>query len=185
MNLARTSLAIAIAIILAVFIAYAVYVFYEPPKNEYTSSKCYEKHNCQKLINDCQDERYRDDLSNSQDCYSEIRQTEEYKKCTEEKEECEETFQKQTARYKHSRNSFIILVIIGAGAIIGGIFLSHLAGIGSGFVGGGILIILWSILYTWTYWYRQNKYLKLVSLAVVLGILIYLGYRKIEKKFHQ
>jgi hypothetical protein len=133
MRLAKTFLAIGIAVIFAVFIGYGLYVIYEHPKY----GDCY-----------------------GADCYEDF----------------------GTRQYEYYRNSFFILIIIGTIALVAGILLSKMEGIGSGLMGGGILVILWSLAHTWEYWSSFNKYLKLGALGIVLIILIYLGYRKLERK---
>ena len=89
---------------------------------------------------------------------------------------------KTTEKYKHSRNSFYVLVSISIISIVAGILLSGLEGLGSGFIGGGVLIVIWSLIYTAEYWIRLNKYVKLIALGIILVILVVLGYKKIEKK---
>lgn len=171
MGLAKTFLAIGIAVIFAVFVAYALYIIYEPPKS-YSYDDCSKTYDCQKQISDCQD----------QDCRSSVTQSAQYKSCLELRDNCKEEFQKQTPRYIHSRNSFYILIVIGIIAIITGIFLTGLEGISAGLMGGGVLVVLWSLVYTWEYWFTLNKYVKLIALAIVLAILIYFGYKKLENK---
>ena len=72
--------------------------------------------------------------------------------------------------------------LIGLAAIIGGMSLKKLEGIGSGLLGGGILVVLWSLGYSWRYWSEFNEYVKLALLGLVLAVLIYFGYKKIEKR---
>ncbi len=189
MGLAKTFLAIGIAIIFAVFVSYALHVIYEPPTNDsYGGNKCYTEFNCQQKIYDCQGQynytspNYTQNYNN---CYTIITQSEEYKNCQEQFTKCSEDAQKHSARYVHSRNSFYILMVIGIIAIITGILLTGLEGIGSGLMGGGILVVLWSLVYTWQYWFTLNKYVKLVALGIVLIILIYLGYKKLENRLKQ
>jgi hypothetical protein len=73
------------------------------------------------------------------------------------------------------------LFIIALAAIIAGILL-RLESISAGFITGGVLIMMWSLIYTAEYWLQWNKYVKLTALGIVLVILVYLGYRKIEKR---
>jgi len=188
MRLAKTFLAIGIAIIFAVFVSYGLHVIYEPPKYDSSySNDCYKTYNCEQQINNCQkqyapsDPRYK----GYTDCRSTITQTAEYKSCQELYNKCNEEFQKQTPSYIHSRNSFYILIVIGIITIITGIFLTSLEGIGSGLIGGGVLTVLWSLFYTYQYWFTLNKYIKLIALGIVLAVLIYFGYKKIEKKLNK
>jgi len=160
MGLAKTFLAIGISVILAVFVGYALYVLYESPAYNYT----YDAGGC----------------STTYKCYDLAGN--EYATCQESYRTCVEEYEKQTPRYAHARNSFYILIILGIAAIVSGIFLNKLEGVAGGLIGGGVLIVLWSLIYSSDYWYTLNKYLKLVALGIVLVILIYLGYKKIEQK---
>ncbi len=145
MSLAKTFLAMGIAVIFAVFIGYGLYVIYEPP---------YERLNCS---------QYYDNINNYENA--------DYKSCMEQVSQLD---------YSRSRNSFFILIAIGILAIVGGTFFRHLEGIGSGFIGGGILVVLWSLFYTW--WLTWPRYIKVAALGVVLALLVYLGYTRIEEK---
>ena len=188
MSLVKTVLALGIAVIFALFVSYGLYVIYEPPKYDYYSnSQCNQDYNCDKQLDSCfnQNSNTKDTPNYYQEvdeCESKIRQSLEYKTCLESRDKCNEEFQKQTASYIYSRNSFYILFVIGIIAIIAGIFLTGLEGIGSGLIGGGILVVLWSLAYTWQYWISWSKYIKLIALGLVLLILIYLGYKRIESK---
>jgi len=183
MRLAKTFLAIGIAVIFAVFISYALYVIYEPPKDySFKTNDCYKTYNCQQQISDCQRQS---NYSDYEYCYSTVTRSTQYKTCQELYDKCNEEFQKKTPQYIHSRNSFYILMVIGIITIITGILLTGLEGIGSGLMGGGILVVLWSLVYTRQYWFTLNKYIKLTALGVVLAILIYLGYKKLENKLKQ
>ncbi|MEK6950505.1 MAG: hypothetical protein AABX13_02170 [Nanoarchaeota archaeon] len=73
-------------------------------------------------------------------------------------------------------------MIISIAAIVSGTYYRKLEGIGSGFIGGGVLVILWSLMYTWSYWLTWPKYIKVIALGMVLALLIYLGYTRIEGK---
>ncbi len=185
MGLAKTFLAVGIAVIFAVFVSYALHVIYEPPK-EYSSisNDCYKTYNCQQQVNTCR-QQYNYSDEGYQDCYSTVTQSAEYKTCQELYSKCVEDSTKKTPRYIHSRNSFYILIIIGIIAIVVGLLLTKFEGIGSGIMGGGVLIVLWSLAYTWQYWYTLNKYIKLVALGIVLIILIFLGYKKLESRLKQ
>jgi hypothetical protein len=188
MKLAKTFLALGIAIIFTVFIAYGLYAFYEPPKYETNTSTCDEEYKCHEHIDECQKNRVVESKNSNEplildhDCYDEAEKNTEYQQCREQSDACEAEYKKTTDRYKHARNSFYILLIIGMLAITGGIFLSGLEGIGSGFIGGGVLVVLWTLPYTWEYWFELHKYTKVAALGLVLALLIYLGYKKLDKK---
>ena len=51
--------------------------------------------------------------------------------------------------------------------------------VANGILGGAVLIILYG---TIRYWQHANDILKFILLGFALGILIWLGYNKIEKR---
>lgn len=185
MNLAKTFLAIGIAVIFAVFVGYGLHVVYEVPKNPFDVSRdesCYKTYNCNQQLDQCRKPGDYAFIPKDKECYSAVKQSTEYKTCEELQDKCIEEFNKRTPLYIHAKNSFYILIGIGLVAIIAGIFLTRLQGIGSGLIGGGVLIVLWSLIYTQSYWVLLNEYVKLGALGIVLIVLIYLGYKKLEKK---
>lgn len=164
MGLAKTFLAIGIAVLFVVFVAYALTVIYPSPSNAF--------------------EEY---ISNHGACNTQYRCTSgstNDTNCAESRERCLEEKYRQSGLYAHDRNSFYILLAIGLLSVVTGIFLTNLEGIGSGLIGGGILTILWSLIYTWRYWFALGKYVKLIALGIILVVLIYLGYKKLDKKKH-
>tara|TARA_Y100000034_G_C6651367_1_gene285120 strand:+ start:24 stop:611 length:588 start_codon:yes stop_codon:yes gene_type:complete len=187
MSIAKTFLAIGVAIIFSIFISFGLSVVYEAPEREFNpfgDDECSKTYDCQKQIKDCQ-EQYEPSTSEYRNCYSTVRQTAEYKSCDKLLDECREIAQKQTPRYKHTRNSFYILMVIGILSIILGSFIISLEGIGSGLIGGGVLITIISLFSTYEYWFTLNKYVKLAAVGLALAVLIYFGYKKIEKKLKE
>ncbi|MCD4666723.1 hypothetical protein K8R47_02850 [archaeon] len=188
MKLAKTFLAIGIAILFTVFIAYSLFTIYEPPKYyERGMNECYEQYDCDQFVEECQnlteiDEGEIPRPSKYDNCYNEALNNPEYVSCLENEDKCEENFNKTTPNYKHAKISFFILLIISIISIVIGMRLKHLEGIGSGFLGGGVLLILWALMYTGDYWFTLSKYMKLIALGLVLVILIYLGYKRLDKK---
>ncbi len=160
MKLTKTFLAIGISIIFAIFISYGLTVIYEKPSTSYAESP---RGLCKDLI---QKNEFGHTTWTTES-------SEAYNNCLDEKN-------KESELYNYSRNSFYILNLIGLAAIIGGISLRKLEGIGSGLLGGGILVVLWSLGYTRSYWSEFNEYVKLALLGIVLVVLIYFGYKKIE-----
>lgn len=187
MGLAKTFLAIGIAVLFVVFVAYGVYVVYEPPRYESTDGGCYEEFDCHNLTNECRPDKAINaseprPVEYDNNCYDRIYDSPEYRQCQEKEDECRESFIVTTDTYKHARNSFFALIIIGLLAMSAGVYFSGLEGIGAGLLGGGVLVILWTLPYTWRYWLEFNKYFKLVILGGVLVFLIYIGYKKLDKK---
>jgi len=201
MKLSRIFLAIGIAVIFAVFVGYALYVFYEPPKYYLDNNNtCYQQFYCENMTADCYSNKtlaaqtgypnygpepiayydtgvkYGGDYNYT--CYNEIINSAAYFQCQEQRDECNQEFQKSTARYVHARNSFYILVAISMIAIIVGAFFIGVEGVSSGIIGGGLLLIIWALMYTAEYWLTLGKYVKLLALFAVLALLVYIGYTK-------
>lgn len=187
--IAKTFLAIAISIVFAVFIGYALFTFYEPPNRDWQGGECYKKFDCERIgmspacLNATSlglgGEKAFPVAPVPMNCVAAY-DSPEYKTCVDNRQKCDDEFQQTTIRFKMIRNSFIVLVIIGLISIISGMFLSELEGIGSGFIGGGVLVIIWSLIYTTEYWTTLNKYMKLFALGLVLAVLIYFGYKKLD-----
>lgn len=163
-GLAKTFLAMGISVLFVAFVAYGLYALYEPPKAVYTDGEntCYQTFKCEELLT----------ASN------------EYRDCIDMRSECNQKAaeERQKPQIIYARNSFIILMSIGLAAIIAGIFLASLEGIGSGLIGGGVLVVVWALIYTARFWMTLHKGIKLAFLGLILGILIYFGYKKLEKK---
>ena len=191
MGLKQTALAIGIAIVFTVFIAYGLWVVYEPPKDYYEQSDCHKQYDCDGPIKACYpipeklDEETRPtpvDYMESEDCASDLRSSSEYRQCIDLRDDCQDAWRKTTDNYSHARNSFFILFLIALGAIIVGMYLK-MESISSGFITGGVFVLLWSLIYTADFWLTWNKYVKLIALGLVLVILVYLGWKKVEQKF--
>ena len=76
------------------------------------------------------------------------------------------------------RNVFIISGIIGIIVIIIGVIL-HLTSVSAGLFGGGVLTIIYG---TISYWSELADWARFIILGIALGILIWLGYKKLNKK---
>lgn len=192
MGLAKTFLSIGIALVFAAFVAYAVNTLYEPPKYyDEPKNDCPTKYDCYKQINECQLDEYKKmNISGPQyapvpipigeDCYSKYSGTPEFMACQKNLDICNQERSKKSPSYTHARNTFIMLLVIGITAIVGGSRITA-EGIGSGFIGGGILIILWSIINSWMYIYHMDRYLKLAGLGLALAVLIRIAHKRLEK----
>jgi hypothetical protein len=88
---------------------------------------------------------------------------------------CREEF--EDVRQGYERNVFIIAVGLGIIALIVGIALK-LPNVSSGIMGGGILTILYGII---RYWSDLPDYGRFIILGIALVILIWLGYKKINR----
>lgn len=90
---------------------------------------------------------------------------------------CREQF--EDARTLYNRNVFIVLVALGTGALVLGFFLSAVTAVSTGFLYGGLLSYFIANV---RHWSGMNEYLRVIELAVVLGVLVALGYRKLKDK---
>lgn len=182
MGIAKTFLAIGIAVIYVIFVAYGLTVFYEAPVIDYNIyEQCYKATACDDYFSECKAQIIENKTFEDPDCWSNVSQTEEYKACIESQDKCIQDLNENSDSYKYYRNSFYILIAIGLISMIAGMFIK-LEGIGSGIMGGGILVVVWSLMYTASYWLTLSKYFRLFALGVVLAVLIYFGYKKLEDK---
>lgn len=173
MSIAKSFLAVGISIMFVLFIGYAVFVFYEPPKKlQLEDTNCIQEYNCTKYF------PTRENLSIEKEIYP----NKKVNQCWEEQRNCLDLARESSPRFKNKRISFFILILVGLSAIILGIFLSKMEGIGSGFIGGGILTMIWALIYTSEYWSSISRYFKLFILGLTLFLMIYFGYRRMEKK---
>ena len=180
MSLIKTFLALGIAIIFTIFIAYGVYIFHPYPNN--LSNNIFNDCKYCDFVSECRDKL--GDVQEYPKCQNSIINSEKYKLCQKEYEECTQLNRERAENIKNKFNmtNFFILLFFSLLAIIIGFFLKNLEGIGSGFLGGGILLIIWSLVYTWEYWFGLNRYLKFGLLGVLLLFLIIVGYMVLEKR---
>ena len=68
---------------------------------------------------------------------------------------------------------FLMLAVL-----IGGVVLK-LESVSTGIMGGGALIIIYGIL---RYWGDASDALRFIILGIVLAVLVWIGYKKLEKK---
>lgn len=189
MSLSKTFLALGIAIVFAAFISYGINVVYEAPQYDYTQNDCYLKYDCYKAQRECEKQYMPNTTSpgmvaipEPNDCYIKTQNTTEYKTCMKELDRCNEEFTKQSPGYAHARNTFFLMLFIGLAAIAGGSRLKTAEGVGSGFIGGGVLVILFSIIQSGIYVYSLDKYIKLAGLGIALAVLVYIGYKRMDGK---
>jgi hypothetical protein len=182
MNLKKIALTIGIAVLFALLIGFAIDAFYTGPEHsDYCKQDAYrypEKiypgdENCPKI-------NYGDPI---------------YEACTGEEgyvayeidengcqvnpycETCQVEYNNVNKVY--SRNIFFITAIIGIVAILAGILFVKAEGIASGFMFGGILVIIYGTIRVFG---DLSKIMRVVVLFIELVLLIWIGYRKVEKK---
>jgi len=83
--------------------------------------------------------------------------------------------------YKYFRNIFYLYMSIVLLTIIGSMYFLRRGSVSAGLLAGGIIIFVGSLLQTARYWQSWNKFFKLAILGLILGVLIFVAYKKIEK----
>lgn len=197
MNIKRGLITIAIAAIFALFIGYGIEVFHDGPKQEEFCPNVYDILNKE----ECETEgglwRVQSCAAGSivsEDLASDSESTEEpevkavkpapvpatvpvtAQGYCETRSACYEDFQLIMSR--HDKIVFIVAAIFGVLAIIAGMILKK-EGVNDGFVAGGILLILYG---TIRYWQHADDVLKFVLLGLVLGALVWIGYKKLDQR---
>jgi len=170
MNKKKLIISIAIAIIFALFVGYGIEVF-DPS---------------QKMEDFCKDNLY--EITDEEQCLSEggvwnegaipkpvIEEVEGRGICTPGRE-CYDAFENSSTR--HDMIVFIVGVVLGLAAVITGILLKRDA-ISTGILSGGVLVILYGTL---RYWRHADDTLKFVLLGVTLTVLVWIAYKKLDRK---
>lgn len=166
MDIKQKLLALAIAIILVLFIAVGIDTFYKAPENP--CNRIYETQpkafisNCELLQE-----------PNKTSCF--IEQQRFYENQSIESQKCYDEFQPIENLYK--RNVFIILAILGVLSIIIGILVKDLQALSFGLMLGGLISIVYGIM---RYWAQMNEYLRFIILGILLIILIWISYKKLR-----
>lgn len=85
----------------------------------------------------------------------------------------------ESARNLYNRNVFVALVVLGGLSLLAGILVVNVPAVAFGFLYGGLLSLF---IGTTRYWSNMSEYLRLVVLILVLGALIWVGYRRLKEK---
>ncbi|MBX4198754.1 hypothetical protein KW800_00525 [Candidatus Parcubacteria bacterium] len=88
---------------------------------------------------------------------------------------CSQDYQKASESY--NRNVFIILVVLGAAALLIGTFLGSNEVIGSGLSLAGVLSF---VIASMRYWSSANDLIRVVILAIALALLFWIAYKKFK-----
>jgi len=166
MDIKQKLLALAIAIVLVLFIAVGIDTFYKAPENP--CSRVYETQpkafisNCELLQE-----------PNKTNCF--IEQQIFYENQSIESQKCYDEFQPIENLYK--RNVFVILIILGVLTIIIGLFLKQVPAVYFGLMLGGLIKIIEGVI---RYWANMNEYLRFIILGILLTILIWISYKKLK-----
>ncbi|MEK7501018.1 MAG: hypothetical protein AAB642_02750 [Patescibacteria group bacterium] len=178
-------LALAIVVVLNLFFNYGVFTFYKPPQYEKfcpveLNQKIYaDKESCQAVggqwfENGGDVKYYRGEIvpvpavpngSNDQ------------KGWCDPTVQCRETY--EAGRDVYNRNVFVVLVVVGLVALAFGFLVFSVPAVANGFLGGGLVSL---IVGTVRYWSDMDDYLRFVILGIALGVLVWLGYKKLKTK---
>ncbi len=185
-NLKNISLTIGIAVLFALFIGFAIDAFY--PGSEYDNyckpetRPYYEKYPYPEQINRsmCPQLDPKDPIYGT--CTSEIG----YVAYETDEKGCQvnpycETCQVEydDANKAYSRNLFFIAAVIGIIAIVVGLVWVGLDAIASGFMFGGILVLIYGTIRVFG---DLSRVMRVVVLGIELIVLVYIGVKKTRKK---
>jgi len=162
-------LAIAIAILFVMFIAYAIETVYPSPKYE---NYCIPEQKQYINQTDCEQANF---TWTSYPTYIPEKQVpvgmsgycDAYSKCQKSYDETNQIY---------NRNIFFISLIIGIITVIIAVLLS-LESVSSGFMAGGVLLIIYG---TIRYWGSLSNWLRTAMLAFALAVLVWIGYKKLK-----
>lgn len=158
---------IAIALILAFFVGYGIEVFDPSPKHEdFCPRDLHEIDNKES----CQDQGGSWNIADT-----EMERPIPIKGFCQPSKKCYDQFEQSSS--KHDRIVFITAAIIGLLSIMVGIVLKKDT-VNTGVLSGGLLLILYG---TIRYWRHADNLLKFVILGISLAILIWIGYKKLDK----
>ncbi|MDP7179956.1 MAG: hypothetical protein QF824_01690 [Candidatus Woesearchaeota archaeon] len=178
----KVLLAIAIAIILAMFIGYGINTFYDNPQyDDFCTNPLREK----PVLIERDDKECikvnQENLPQEENCYAEkgsprydiddngCRAFRECDYCSKEYDEAREEFGKKV---------FIVSLIAGLLSILVGGLILKVEAVGSGIMGGGILTVLFG---TMRYWGNLQDVARWLILGLVLAVLIWVGYKNFKK----
>jgi len=164
---------LAILFVLTFFIFYAISVFYEQPDwEDYCGTRergpkfAQTQEQCSAQGGSWQAYNYEvecpPDARNCPQGYCDL-----YKQCQKEYNGVNDIYE---------RNVFVIGIIAGFILLLLGLWLQG-ASVSTGIMGGGVLILIVSLA---RYWGQLSKYFRLIVLAVILGLLIWVGYAKVD-----
>ena len=163
MDIKQIIVSVAIAIVFTMFVAYGVETFYPSPDYEdfcpewdvQTEKECIAENG-----------EWRQDVNSEGIDNGHCQET----------NECRDAYDE--ANEGHSKIFFVMAAVLGTAAIIAGIIIKKGA-VSTGLLGGGTLLIFVG---TVAYWEYADQLLKFILLGFVLAILIWLGYKKLDKR---
>ena len=176
MEIKKVALTIGIAVLFTLFIVFLVDAIYESPKYQNYCSQPYPKSdptNCQLDYNE----------NLAQQCYKdrgELRYHYDEEGCEIDPycDYCSRDYDQANSKY--NKNIFFISAIVAILSIIVGLYLpKNVDAIASGFIFGGILVLLQGTVRVFV---DLGKFSRVVVLGIELVLLIWIGYKKVKDK---
>ncbi|MEM3127325.1 MAG: hypothetical protein QW331_04650 [Candidatus Woesearchaeota archaeon] len=169
MNWKQKFLAIAIAIVFAMFVYFGISTFYvEPEFNYYCKPELISEY-----INTserCNQIGGRWQANYPKPIYPEAK----YEGYCDVYAKCQEEYNKVKREYR--KNVFAFAVLFGVIALVAGIFI-NVSTVAGGLMGGGIITMIWG---TIQYWEWLADMFRFIILGIVLIILIWVGWKKLK-----
>jgi len=165
----KVILSIAIAIVLVSFIGIGVNVFLEDPQwddycysyDKYSRMELNSQESCEAVNGTWEPYDRPLNQEDAPEGYCDAQAT-----CREQYEEANE---------KHSKNVFVIEVVLGLLIVIASLFLK--SAISPGLMGGGVLTLFMGIVQYWSY---STDVIRFVILGLVLVVLLWVGIKKLK-----
>jgi hypothetical protein len=171
MNIKKSLTSIAIALIFVMFIGYGIEVFNDSPEHNEFCPDVYQINN----ENDCVNKGGLWGVEGGLRVPKQVNDEEINDYCYQPKS-CYDNY--ESAQNKHDKIVFIVSIVVGLLVIIGGILIDR-DSISTGLLGGAVLLLLYG---TVRYWRHANDTLKFILLGVALAVLIWIAYKKLDKK---
>lgn len=176
MDKKKIILTFAIAVIFVFFIGYGIEVFHDTPEYKDFCPEVYDINN-EKDCLAAGGEWFNDESSVIKNEPIPANENAPVKgRFCHNKHDCNKGFNDLNDR--HDLVVFIVSIIIGLIAIGFGIYLKKDA-ISTGVLAGGVLLLLYG---TIRYWRHADDILKFILLGIALAVLIWLGYKKFDKR---
>jgi hypothetical protein len=166
----KWSLSIAILIVLVGFVMIGIQTFYPDPL---LGKHCWETMRAAAPMPVYKDCYSMGNKTQQETCLTE--QTAQQQKYDEEMNTCNK--QEEGVRHIYNRDVSIILVIIGLVTLIVSMMFLKVPSVSNGFTFGGIFLIFLSLV---KYWSDMQDLMRFIILGIVLAVLVWLGYKKLD-----
>jgi len=168
------ALLVTIAVLLASFVALGIEAFSEEPNHQdYCSGVTREIQ-----VEACPTTEY--DQKTDYMCWCNPKIEGQKEICTMTSPEWQQCYsQYQEAVDKYNFTIFIVLMAVGVICLIAGAMKFGPESIGGGIMFGGIITLIHGII---RYWSEMNDIMRFIAVGIALGIVIWIGYKIIERE---